>query len=155
MISGFDQKLIDLIEAHPSIIVGTCDRALVPCMARGFGTRVLQGGPNFELLVSHWPGPQTIANLETNNRIAVTFTAPETFQAYQVKGRASFLGDCDEKDIVLSNAYAAAIRARIIALHEPVSLVTVTFTPRGLFKLLIEADALFLQTPGKNAGARL
>jgi hypothetical protein len=116
---------------------------------------VLQGGPNIELLVSRWPGPQTIANLENNNRIAVTFTSPETFESYQVKGRASVLGECDARDMELSAVFTAAICARVVALGERPELVTITFSARGLFKLRVDAEAVFLQTPGKNAGARL
>jgi hypothetical protein len=155
MISGFNSKLVALIESHPSIIVGTCDLALVPCIARAFGARILQGGPSIELLVSRWPGPQTISNLEKTGRAAVTFTAPETFEAYQVKGRAGVLGDCDASDMDLSATYTSAIRARIMSLNEPPALVKVTFTPRGVFKIRVDAEAVFLQTPGKNAGARL
>jgi hypothetical protein len=155
MISGFDSKLIGLIESHPSTLVGTSDRALVPCIARAFGTRVLGGGPGLELLVSRWPGPQTIVNLEKNNRIAVTFTSPETFESYQVKGRARVLGDCDASDLELSAVFTTAICARVVALGERPELVTITFSARGLFKLRVETEAVFLQTPGKNAGARL
>jgi hypothetical protein len=155
MISGFDSKLVEVIESHPSIIVGTCDRALVPCIARSFGARVLQGGPGIELLVSHWPGPQTIPNIQQSGRMAVTFTSPETYVSFQVKGRATILGECDADDAEFATAYTAAIRARIEALKEPPSLVNVIFTPRGLYKLRLDAEAVFLQTPGKNAGARL
>lgn len=155
MISGFDSKLVELIESHPSIIVGTCDRALVPCIARSYGARVLQGGPGIELLVSHWPGPQTIPNIEQSGRMAVTFTAPETFVSYQVKGRATLLGECDSNDAEFAADYTKTIRARIESLKEPPALVRVTFTSRGLYKLRLDAEAVFLQTPGKNAGARL
>jgi hypothetical protein len=155
MISGFDSKLVVLIESHPSTLVGTCDRALVPCIARGFGVRVLPGGQSLELLVSRWPGPQTISNLEQSGRVAVTFTSPETFEAYQIKGRATVLGDCDASDLALSTVFTNTICARVVALGERPDLVTITMTARGLFKIRIEVEAVFLQTPGKNAGARL
>ena len=155
MISGFDSKLVALIESHPSTLVGTCDKALVPCIARAFGARVLGGSSGFEMLVSRWPGSQTIGNLELSDRIAVTFTSPETFEAYQVKGRARVLGDCDADDMELSSAYTAAVRARVVALGELPELVKITFSPRGLFKIRVDAETVFLQTPGKNAGARL
>jgi hypothetical protein len=155
MISGFDSKLVALIESHPSIIVGTCDRALVPCVGRAFGARVLQGGPKVDLLVSGWPGPQTIANVEATGRMAVTFTSPETFESYQAKGPATILGECDAADIELSTVYTETIRARLVALKEPGDVVRVTFTPRGLYKLRLDIEAVFLQTPGKNAGAKL
>ena len=49
MISGFDDRLIGLIESHPWITVGTCDRALVPTMSRAFGARVIGDGEAVEV----------------------------------------------------------------------------------------------------------
>jgi hypothetical protein len=155
MISGFDSKLVTLIESHPSIIVGTCDRALVPCIARAFGARVSSADSSIEILVSRWPGPQTQQNLEQTDRVAVTFTTPETFEAFQVKGRASVLGECDAQDLALSNAYTEVIRTRIASLNEPTDLVKAIFTSKGLFKIKVTPDSVYLQTPGKNAGQRI
>jgi hypothetical protein len=155
MISGFDQRLFDVIESHPSIIVGTCDRACVPAIARSFGARVLENRPCLELLVSRWPGPETLSNLRESGRVAVTFTAPETFEAYQVKGRMTDWGECTPEDLALSETYCQTIRRRIEALREPPALTRVTFSPRGLFRITIEVDSVFVQTPGKNAGQKL
>jgi hypothetical protein len=139
MISGFDARLIELIESHPSIIIGTCDPALVPTMSRGFGGRVVDGGAAIRLVVSRWPGPKTLANIAETGRIAVTFTAPETFVSYQIKGRVTDWGDCTPADEALAALCAATIRQRVEALGEPPHAVRPTF----------------LQTPGKNAGQQL
>jgi hypothetical protein len=155
MLSGLDKVLVELIEAHPSIIVGTCDKALVPCLARAYGARILPGSACLELIVSRWPGPETEANVHASGRIAATFTSPETFVSYQLKGQARVLGACDPSDVAFSATYTETIRARIISLREPTDLVTVLLTPQGLFKVHMEPEAVFLQTPGKNAGMRL
>jgi hypothetical protein len=155
MISGLDAKLIALIESHPSIIVGTCDRALVPCMSRGFGARVINGGEAIEVLISRRPGLPALANIEDNRRIALTFTAPETFEAYQVKGTAVGWGECTPDDLALQAAFIAVICERIIRLDEPEVLVRRVFSAQGLYRVRVVPEAVFLQTPGKNAGQRL
>jgi hypothetical protein len=155
MVSGFDNTLIGIIRSHPSIIVGTCDRALGPAVARGFGARVIDGGEAVEVVVSRWPGPQTEANLEATGRLAVTFTAPETFDSYQIKGRATAWGDCTPADLALVEAYTAVIRRRIAALGEPAEVVDRTFTARSPFRVRFAPEVVFLQTPGRNAGQRL
>ncbi|MGL4237659.1 hypothetical protein [Tabrizicola sp.] len=155
MISGFDSKLIALIESHPSIIVGTCDRALVPTMSRGYGARVIDGGEAVEVLISRWPGRQTLANIEATGQIAVTFTTPETYDAYQIKGKAVSWGDCTAADLELSAVFTAVIRKRIRGLGESEGLVRVIFASRGLYRVRLVPEAVFLQTPGKNAGQRL
>jgi hypothetical protein len=155
MISGFDDKLIALIESHPSIIVGTCDRALVPTMSRGFGARVIDGGKAVHVLISRWPGRRTLANIEATRRIATTFTAPETFDAYQIKGRVVDWGECTAEDLELAATYTTVIRERITRLGEPEDMVRVVFAAHGLYRVRIVPEAIFLQTPGKNAGQRI
>jgi hypothetical protein len=155
MISGFDERLIALIEGHPSITIGTCDRALVPTMSRAFGARVIARGEALDVLLSHWPGPRTRENLAANGRIAMTFTAPETFDAYQVKGRVTDIGDCTAEDLALAQTYTETIRDRIRNLAEPEAVVLSCFTAQGLSRLRVRPEAVFLQTPGRNAGQKL
>jgi hypothetical protein len=155
MIAEFDRKVIEMIGSHPSIIVGTCDRACVPGIARAFGARIIPGRASIDVFVSGWPGPNTLANIQQNNRVAVTFTSPETFEAYQIKGRAVAWGECTAEDHDLSRVFTETIRQRIAALHEPPELVRVTFTARGLFRITVDAESVFVQNPGKNAGQKL
>jgi hypothetical protein len=147
-----DCEVIALIEGHPSIIVGTCDRALNPVIARGFGARVIDDGAALEVIVSRWPGPETLANIEATGRIAVTFTGVETFEAYQIKGRVTGWGDCTPKDMALIETFTPVIRRRIAALGEPPLVTINTFAPRGQFRVRIAPEAVFVQTPGNQAG---
>lgn len=155
MISGFDDRLIALIEAHPSIIVGTCDRGLLPTMARCFGMRVIDKGKAIEVLVSRWPGPKTLANIESTRRIAVTITAPESFDAYQIKGSVGHWAECGPEDLALAACYTEVISDRIRSLAEPEDVVRSVFRARGLYRVHVLPEAIFVQTPGKNAGQRL
>lgn len=155
MISGFDARLIEMIESHPSIIVGTCDRALVPTMARCFGARLIDGGAEIQLVVSRWPGPKTLDNIADTGRIAVTFTAPETFASYQIKGRVTAWGDCSSADEALAALCSRTIRGRLEALGEPPDVLRQTFALRGAYSVTLAPEVVFLQTPGKNAGQQL
>jgi hypothetical protein len=155
MISGFDDTLIALICSHPSIIVGTCDRALVPTMSRGFGARVIDRGAAVEVLVSRWPGPKTLANIEATGRVAVTFTAPETYCAYQIKGLVSGWCACSPEDLDLAAVFTQRLRERIESLGEPPALVRTIFSARGLYRISVVPEVVFLQTPGKDAGRQL
>jgi hypothetical protein len=155
MIPGFDSKVVEMIQSHPSIIVGTCDKACLPCIARAFGARIVPGRAGVEVLVSEWPGRETRSNIQETGRAALTFTSPETFEAYQIKGRVVALGECTPEDFELSRVFTETIRKRIAALGEPPELVRVTFTSRGLFRITVDAESIYVQTPGKLAGSRL
>jgi hypothetical protein len=155
MISGFDANLVRVIESHPSILVGTCNRALVPALARGFGARVIGEGAAIELLISHWPGPHTSNNIAETGRAAVTFTMPETFESYQVKGRVTQTAECSSADYELAAMFTQIIRKRLIDLGEPNELVCVAFSYRSLYRIRLEPELVFEQTPGLNAGRKL
>ncbi|MBL9054363.1 MAG: hypothetical protein JNN02_11600, partial [Tabrizicola sp.] len=96
-----------------------------------------------------------LANLQASGQIAVTFTSPETFEAYQIKGRATDWGDPTSADLELAAVFTGVIRDRIMRLGEPPGLVRVGFSSHGLFRVRMVPEAVFVQTPGKNAGQRL
>lgn len=150
-----DDRLIGLIGSEPSIIIGTCDAALVPSMARGFGARVIRDGAAIEVLISRWPGPGTLENIARTGRIAVTFTAPESFVSVQIKGRALDWGDCTSEDLARAERYAGTIRQRIVALGEPPEQVLPTYSPVSPFRVTFAPEAVYDQTPGSTAGQRL
>jgi hypothetical protein len=155
MISGFDDRLVDIIHAHPSTTLATRDRALVSTMSRGFGTRVIEGGAEIEVVVSRWPGPNALDNMLENGRVAVTFTVPETFASFQVKGRFLSHGACTQADLELVDVYTRTIRRRIEALDESALLAETTFAWFDPFMIRFAPEVVFDQTPGQNAGRRL
>lgn len=155
MISGLNDKLVGIIHSHPSITIGTCDRALVPSMSRGFGGRVRDDGAVIELVVSRWPGPSALDNMRETGRLAATFTAPETFEAFQVKGRFLGSAECSAEDLALVQAYTATIRRRIEAMDETLVIVETTFSSVQPFLVRMAPEVVFEQTPGQNAGRKL
>jgi hypothetical protein len=155
MIPGLDSKLKELIEAHPLIIVGTCDRALMPCASRGFGARVKNEGTALEVLVTRWPTPQALVNIEQTRRIAVTFTKPEDFVSFQFKGRVTSCAAPDESDRQLSAAYCETIGRRLNAIGAPSNVSGLVFLGSDVMRVSFTVDEAFLQTPGKNAGQPL
>ena len=62
--------------------------------------------------------------------------------------------DCSEDDLRLAAVYADAIRDRIRRLDEPEAVVLTTFTARGLYRVRLIPEAVFLQmqlASGKDA----
>jgi hypothetical protein len=109
-------------------------------------------GETVEVLISRWPGPWTFANTEATRRIAVTFTSPETFESYQIKRHVTDCSRSIQADRDLSATFTKVIRERILRLGEPPRLVEPTFSARGLCRVRVIPEAVYLQKPGKNAG---
>jgi hypothetical protein len=150
-----DSKLAELIHAHPLIIIGSCDRGLVPAATRGFGARVLRQGSSMDVLVTRWPSLQTIDNIEQTRRIAVTFTNPEDFVSYQFKGRVTSCTVPDEDDKRLSANYCEAIGQRLAAIGLPAGIAGLVFLGQDVTRVNLEITEAYHQTPGRNAGTRL
>jgi hypothetical protein len=155
MISGLDSKVVDMINAHPLIIIGSCDRALVPAASRAFGARVKDGGKALEVLVSHVLSQQTIANIQDTRRIAATFVQPETYESYQFKGRLTSCDEPDEDDWKLSAEYCQTISCRLGAIGAPANVVYLIFISRNVMRVRFDIEEAYVQTPGKISGQRL
>jgi hypothetical protein len=150
-----DSKLAEMIHAHPLIIVGSCDRALVPSTGRGFGARIGSDGKTMEVLVARLPAPQTLANFEQTKRIAVTFTQPEDFVSYQLKGHVISCVAPDDKDKQLATTYCETIARRLNAVGAPANVAGLIFLGSDVMRVSFDVIEAFVQTPGKNAGTRL
>jgi hypothetical protein len=155
MDSGLNKKMVDMINAHPLIIIGTCDRALVPATSRGFGVRLNAERTAMDVLVTRWPSPQTRTNIELTGRVAVTFTDPETYVSYQIKGKGASCLEVNPDDLGLADAYCKAIGSRLIAIGAPANVVGLIYMAKNIFRVTCTIESLFLQTPGKDAGRKL
>jgi hypothetical protein len=82
----FDEELKAFLESDVAIVVGTCDRDLVPEIVRGFAARVVRDGDVIELFVGRAAAEQTLANLQMNRHISVTFSSPNDYRTVQIKG---------------------------------------------------------------------
>jgi hypothetical protein len=156
---GVDRKPIDaalaaFLESPVMIIVGSCDDALRPRIARGAGASVNRAKGRIDVVVSSWQWPDTIANVRRNGRLAITFARPADYVSYQVKGRAAMI------------PASAAHRQRA---QRYIEAMTETFAGLGLDRavaapwlvdleprvLRLTIEMVFVQTPGEKAGRLL
>ena len=144
-------ELADFLQSGISILVGTRDAFLVPSCARGVGVRVEPGGDEVTLFVPVATGAATIANLENNGRLAVTFSRPVDHRSVQLKGRAVEIREAaaDERGAVESYRLAYAATLGYIGL-PPQLMARVRNWPCHALRLRVEA--LYQQTPGPDAG---
>jgi hypothetical protein len=95
----FDEVLAEFIESPVMQIVGSAGLARRPGIGRGVGAWISSERDLVHVVISSWQWPDTVTNLQANDRIAVTFSRPADYVSYQIKGRARLrLAEPDEVD---------------------------------------------------------
>jgi hypothetical protein len=155
-------ELIELGESGPAAIVGSADAAGVPEMSRGWGVQVLADANEVVICVPSRSGRRLLANLEHAGRMAVVMTSPRTYRSFQVKGRVVAIAPASADDRDRAAAHQHAFVESAYAVGLPRESARRLFTDRhgepldaDLTTVRMKVEALFDQTPGPGAGARL
>lgn len=147
-----DSELAAFIESPVMQIVGTADAARRPGIARGVGAWCT-GRDTVDLVLSAWQWPQTIANVEENGRIAVTFSRPSDYVTYQIKGTAS-LRPASPAEIERSSGYTVSIVSTLMRNGLLPEIIAPWLTARDAVVATIRISSVYVQTPGAQAGTK-
>jgi len=143
-----DDELADFVASHVMIIVGTAG----PEIARAVGARADRAAHRLDLLVSAWQWPEAVAGLVPGSRIAVTFARPADYVSLQVKGAVEDVGAADDGDRDRAAGYIAGITETLTGLGLDPLVIEPWQSDRELMRLRIRPEAVFVQTPGPQAG---
>lgn len=156
----FPPDLIDLAAAGPVVIVGSADASGVPELSRAWGVHLHADRDEVVLCVSSSSARRVLANLEGTGRIAVTITSPLTYRSFQMKGRVTSMAPASSADLTRVTAHQEAFVETVVTIGLPRELTPRLFTAElevdaSLTTVRMAVEALFDQTPGPGAGARL
>jgi hypothetical protein len=147
-------ELVSFLESGVSILVATRDARLVPESTRAIGARVEAGGVELVVFLPDAISATTLANLRENGRVAVAFSRPHDNRSFQVKGRALAVEPAAAEGRAVIERYRCAWSGALAAVGVPprLSLRAAHWPAHGV---RIGVEAVFVQTPGPGAGARL
>lgn len=148
-----DAELAAFIESPVMQIVGTAGPTRRPEIARGVGAWRAGDRDTVNLILSAWQWPQTIANIEDNGHIAATFSRPSDYVTYQIKGTAT-LRPADEAEIERSAGYTVAIVSALMRNGLLPEIIAPWLTTHDAVVATIKVSAVYVQTPGAQAGAK-
>jgi hypothetical protein len=154
MPARLSKELVELIEGGVSIQVGTRDATLRPECLRAMGVSV---GADRSLITVYAPvelAARTLANLEDNGRVAVTFAQVSTHRTLQVKGRVLSVRRARKNERGLQERYVAAF-AEALHLTGFSRRIVRRMRHWPSLALEVEIEDLFVQTPGPQAGKRI
>lgn len=135
-----------------SVLVGTVDPSGWPATCRGVGLLLDEDRQGFTVYVPVATAAETVANLATNGRIAVSASEAVSHQSLQLKGRirAVRIARDDEAPLVRESVERYADVLDRVGLPRG---VTRAMTCWPAFAIEVTVEAVFDQTPGPRAGA--
>jgi len=144
-------KLDQWLEGGVSLIVGTVDADNVPTCCRGFA---LVTKDNFETITVYVPAAtaqETIANVATTRRVAVSCTKPVSHSSIQIKGvtRGVRLAPPEDEAFVTQRHHDFADVLNLLGLPRK---VTHRMAHWPAFAIDLTVEQVFDQTPGPRAG---
>lgn len=145
------EDLAAFIAGPVLMTIGTRDAVNRPMIARGTGGLAWADRAGVGVAISNWLWPETVANLRDNGMIAVTFVRPDTYEAYQLKGRAR-LRAAEPEDVAAAADYVRRATAVLRGLGVPPALIATWLTDRDPVIAEFALDRVFEQTPGPRAG---
>jgi hypothetical protein len=147
-------NLQDWIIGGVSLIVGTVDAEGVPTCCRAFA---LTTRDNFETVTVYVPaatGQETMANVATTRRVAISCTKPVSHSSIQIKGvtRGVKLAPPEDEAFVTQRLHEFADVLDLLGLPRK---VTHRIAHWPAFAIDVSIEQLFDQTPGPRAGTPL
>ncbi len=146
-----DDEVAAVVRAGVPIVIGTCDADNRPSVTRGWAASVEDGGATVALFVSRAQSETTLVDLETNGRIAVTFSRPRDYLTFQLKGTCTHIGDADEADVLRVERYWDALVQSLGEIGVPERLSRGMWC-EGLVRVAFRVEHCYRQTPGPKAG---
>jgi hypothetical protein len=142
------------LDGGTTILVGSVNAQGVPACCRGLAIASDDGLSTVRVFVPLATSQDTIANIATTKRIAVSATHPPDHTSIQIKGTTRGARLADEGD----RAYVERRFEQMADALDAVGLprrVTHSVVWWPAYAIDVDVEAIYDQTPGPNAGSRL
>jgi hypothetical protein len=142
------------LEGGTTVLVGSVNAQGVPACCRGIAIASDDGLATLRVYVPLATSHDTIANIATTKRIAVSATHPPDHASVQIKGVARQTRIADDRERAFVEARLEQTADVLDAIGIPRRITrSVACWPAYAIDLAVEE--IYEQTPGPNAGSRL
>lgn len=148
------EDLVEFLHGGVAILVGTRNADMRPASSRAGAARVHADRRRVDIFLPERSGEQTIANVRGNGRLAVTFSRAIDHRSVQLKGNAAVVRPARPDEEAITLQYLETWAAEVELVGMPRSTIKRFWTwPAVVVEL--DVEAIFEQTPGPAAGAKL
>ncbi len=150
-----DDSTIQFLHGGCSLLVGSVSPDGRPHGGRGWGITVTDRHLDQVRLLLNANDTITVGNLQPGAAVAICTADVETLHSLQLKGRVLAVESANEADLVKRQQYTADFTSDIHRTDgDPLELLN-RWAACPIIACVVELDAVFDQTPGPSAGARV
>ena len=147
-----DDEIATFLRPGPfSVVIASTDNERTPDVVRGWAPHILEDCGAIEVFVGREPSLKMVENLRANGVMALSIANVTTFQALQLKGRCTEIGEPEPEDAehVSDHVDQIAVGAAQLGFSEAAMRA---LGVRDVIRVRFVPDFLFDQTPGPEAG---
>ena len=152
-----DDANADFIQHHVNINVAARDAHNLPAVTRAFGCRVSADHRLVTIFLSSTWAATILQDLQDNGEIAVVISRPTTHETLQLKGKVERIAPLSDSDRDAIAAYRASFVEELgsAGYSSRFAGTVVGGVVEDCLAVSFEPAAIFVQTPGPQAGRRL
>jgi hypothetical protein len=137
-----------------SLVIGTCDKDLVPECARAVALAVAPDRKHVSVFLPEVVCGRTLDNLRANGCIAIGVSHPPDHRSLQLKGTLRKIEPASGADLAFVQSYLHELSLLLDMVGLPANIVErLNYEP--CLRAEVAVEAIFLQTPGPDAGRPL
>jgi hypothetical protein len=142
------------IQTGVSISLAACAVDRLPCMSRGLGCKVIDGGRQVAIFIKRSQSAELLENIRNTGRVANVFNLPSSNRTVQLKGDDAHVLLFDPADLPVIETHIPLFMAEVIPLGMAENMIRALFayTVDDLVTVVYSPSAAFTQTPGPKAG---
>lgn len=149
-----DSDSAAFIQTGVSISLAACNADRLPCMSRGLGCKLVDGGHKIAIFIKRSQSAELMDNIRNTGRVANVFNLPSSNRTLQLKGSDAQILPFDPADLPVIEKHVALFLEEVIpfGMQENVMRALFACTADDLATVVYSPSAAFTQTPGPKAG---
>jgi len=153
--SMLTQQIVDYWQDPISVVVGTRDANLIPGFIRVFGIFGRPGGTSATFVAPEATSAEMLRNLKDNAQVAVQVVHIPDFESYQLKGKYVLHRPATlEENALVEQSKVKTSLFFANAFGLPPDFWT-NYISVPAISVEFNIEAIFIQTPGPNAGQKI
>ena len=149
-----DRDNAAFLQTGVSISLAACTVDRLPCMSRGLGCKLIDGGRQVAIFIKRSQSAELLENIRTTGRVANVFNLPSSNRTLQLKGDDAQILPFDPADLPVIEFHIPHFLEEVIPFGMPENIIRALFayTVDDLVTVVYTPNAAFTQTPGPKAG---
>lgn len=150
-----DAELTALLREPVMMVFAAKSAAGLPALGRALGARPAPDSGTLDIFIPAAQWGEALSGLAPGSPLAFTFTRPNDYRTFQLKGELVSIAPADAQDIAAADRYVTQVSQTLATLGVQPQQMAHWLGRGDLMTLRLAPTMAFSQTPGPHAGERL